>query len=337
MRKLFTSIAISFAATTLLAQDNPYFELFVSQSTYVPLTNTTSLNEGVVWDDPNWEVPIGFSFEYLGYHYDSLIFYGYDAYGAELLFRNSTVGYPDCQMSAYMMDLIDSEYDNNGKAASDIRYSLEGAEGSRIFKLEWSNAAFYNDDIEFTNYSMRINFQVWLFEQDGAIEFHYGPSTNLNNDVIQDYEGIPVTFIRNYVETPEYGWEGAYMLTGDPMNPDWIYAATASEFDNSIFLSDTPVDGTVYRFMPVLVNVDEENAELVLEMYPNPASNILTLWTPTKEKAKTQIYDATGRIVESVILNDSATQIDVSSWAPGVYQVVMLCNNQSSVQKLIVQ
>lgn len=337
MRKLFTFIAIAFASLVAQAQDNPYFELFVSSSTYIPLTNTTSLNEGMVWDDPDWQVPIGFSFEYLGYHYDSLIFYGYDGYGAELLFTNVTDGYPDCQMSGYMMDLIDSEHDNNGKAASDVRYAVEGSEGSRIFKLEWSNAAFFNDDIEFTNYSMRINFQVWLFEQDGAVEFHYGPSIGLNNDVIQDYVGIPVTFIRDYVEVPDYGWEGAYMLTGDPLNPDWIYAATPGEFDNSVFLNDTPVDGTVYRFMPVLVNVDEEKAELALRMYPNPATNILTLSKPGKEMAMVQVCDATGRIIESIVLNDTTTQVDVSSWASGVYQVVMFYNNQTFVQKLIVQ
>lgn len=337
MRKLYSLLLASISFLSIHAQDNPYFELFVSQSSYQSLTNTTSLNEGMVWDDPDWQVPIGFSFEYLGYHYDSLLFYGYDGYGAELLFRNTTAGYPDCQMSGYMMDLIDSEYDNNGKAASDIRYSLEGTEGSRIFKLEWFNAAFYNDDIEFTNYSMRINFQVWLFEQDGAIEFRYGPSVNLDNAVIQDYEGIPVTFIRNYQEVPDYAWEGAYMLTGDPLNPDWIYAATPSEFDNSIFLSDTPSEGTVYRFMPLLVNVAEQEPMVKLDVYPNPASDVVTLVKNGHETVFVRVFDAVGREVKSLQLKESQTKLVLEDWADGVYQLVLSYEGHTSVQKLIVQ
>jgi hypothetical protein len=337
MKKLYFSFAIVLLTFGANAQDNPYFELFVSSSTYAPLENSNSLNQGVVWDDPDWSLPIGFEFEYLGYNFDSLVFYGYDGYGAELLFKNITGGSPDCQISAYMMDLIDSEYDNNGKAASDVRYTLEGTTGSQIFKLEWSNVAFYNDDIEETNYSMRMNFQIWLFEQDNAIEFHYGPSQNLDNNVIQDYAGIPVTFIRNYIEVPDYAWEGAYMLSGDPSAPTWIYAATPGDFDNASYLTDTPVDGTVYRFIPTLVGVTEHNVSKEINIYPNPASDKINIPWTSEEKEVVQIFDALGRTVFTAQLNSGMNSIDVSAWESGVYTLHIQQGDSLFVEKLMVQ
>lgn len=337
MKKLYITFAIVLLTFGANAQDNPYFELFVSSSTYAPLVNSTSLNQGMVWDDPDWSLPIGFEFDYLGYNFDSLVFYGYDGYGAELLFKNITEGSPDCQISAYMMDLIDSEYDNNGKAASDVRYTLEGTAGEQIFKLEWSNVAFYNDDIQETNYSMRMNFQIWLFEQDNAIEFHYGPSQNLDNNVIQDYAGIPVTFIRNYVEVPDYAWEGAYILTGDPTAPTWIYAATPGEFDNASYLTDTPVDGTVYRFIPTLVGVAELNVSQEINIYPNPASDKINIPWTSEEKEVVQIFDALGRIVYTAQLNSGINSIDVSAWESGVYTLHIQQGDRLFVEKLMVQ
>ena len=337
MKKLYTTFAIVLLAFVSKGQDNPYFELFVSNSVYAPLENSNSLNQGTVWDDPDWSVPIGFEFDYLGYNFDSLVFYGYDAYGAELLFKNISGGSPDCQISAYMMDLIDSEYDNNGKAASDVRFTLEGPLGSQIFKLEWSNVAFYNDDIQATNYSMRMNFQMWLFEQDNAIEFHYGPSENLNNAVIQDYNGIPVTFIRNYVEVPDYAWEGAYMLTGDPSAPTWIYAATPGDFDNSTFITDTPTDGTVYRFIPTLVGVSEQSTELNIQMYPNPAVDQFNITWASDEKQFVEIYDALGRNVYNALLNKGVNSFDVSAWESGVYTIRIQHGDILFVEKLMVQ
>ncbi len=337
MKKFYLSFAIVLIAFASQAQDNPYFELFVSSSTYAPLENSNSLNQGMVWDDPDWSLPIGFDFEYLGYNFDSLIFYGYDAYGAELLFKNTSDGSPDCQISAYMLDLIDSEFDNNGKASSDVRYALEGTPGSQIFKLEWSNVAFYNDDFTSTNYTMRMNFQMWLFEQDNAIEFHYGPSQNLDNDVIQDYTGIPVTFIRNYVEVPQYGWEGAYMLTGDPTAPTWIYAATPGDFDNSSFLIDSPSDGTVYRFIPVLVGVNEQATLPNITVYPNPASDKININLASDKSQLMQIFDALGRNVFNAQLSKGMNSFDVSNWESGVYTVHIQDGDSLFVEKLMVQ
>jgi hypothetical protein len=337
MKKLYLSFSIVLMTFVSNAQDNPYFELFVSSSSYAQLENSTSLNQGLVWDDPDWSLPIGFDFEYLGYNFDSLLFYGYDAYGAELLFKNVSDGSPDCQISAYMLDLIDSEFDNNGKAASDVRYVLEGTPGSQIFKLEWSNVAFYNDDFTSTNYTMRMNFQVWLFEQDNAIEFHYGPSLNLDNNVIQDYTGIPVTFIRNYVEVPAYAWEGAYMLTGDPTAPTWIYAATPGDFDNASFLTDTPVDGTVYRFIPMLVSINEQTALRNISVYPNPASDKININWPSEEQQLVQIFDALGRTVFTAQLNSGINSIDVSNWESGVYTLHIQQGDSLFVEKLMIQ
>src|SRR5690606_16680480 len=49
---------------------------------------------------------------------------------------------------------------------------LDGSFGDRIFKLEYDNAGFSIEHIPRKSY---INFQIWLYERDGAIEMRYGP------------------------------------------------------------------------------------------------------------------------------------------------------------------
>ena len=66
--------------------------------------------------------------------------------------------------------------DSLGLDPSIIRWQTSGAPGEQVFTIEWANAGFY-EEIEDSMSTSFVNLQVRLFEADGAIEFHYGPSS----------------------------------------------------------------------------------------------------------------------------------------------------------------
>ncbi|MFN8699792.1 MAG: VPS10 domain-containing protein [Flavobacteriales bacterium] len=55
-----------------------------------------------------------------------------------------------------------------------------------------------------------------------------------------------------------------------------------------------------------------------LSILPNPADNQLTIRSP-QQRGMMEVFDATGRLVESVLIREETTILDVSDWSPGVY------------------
>jgi PKD repeat protein len=53
-------------------------------------------------------------------------------------------------------------------------------------------------------------------------------------------------------------------------------------------------------------------------LFPNPAEDQLTIRSP-QERGMLEVIDATGRLVESVLIREETTILDVSDWSPGVY------------------
>ncbi len=71
--------------------------------------------------------------------------------------------------------------------------------------------------------------------------------------------------------------------------------------------------------------------------YPNPSGSLVNVeWKNTAFTGSLALYDATGRMVwNSSLSKISATQIDLSTFAPGVYTLQLLgSDNQTSVLRL---
>lgn len=70
--------------------------------------------------------------------------------------------------------------------------------------------------------------------------------------------------------------------------------------------------------MTTTTGVAEESSEQNAHVYPNPASDILTIETGTEE-GFIEIADMTGRIVVTSMINSNVTRIDVTGLASGMY------------------
>ncbi|HET6992846.1 MAG TPA: T9SS type A sorting domain-containing protein, partial [Bacteroidia bacterium] len=85
------------------------------------------------------------------------------------------------------------------------------------------------------------------------------------------------------------------------------------------------------------VNEAQQNNSLLFSLYPNPASDLLTIeYKPQSKNARYEVYDLTGRIVESEKLIPSGqTVISVQDFSSGIYLVRVIDNDKISAKKFI--
>lgn len=319
---------LSYFAGAQNQPQNPFFFFIVDNQPYQTLENSISLTQGIPYDDPSYLVPLGFEFEYLGDFYDSLVFAGIDSYGAELAFFKSVPGYPVHLISPYMMDIIDGQI-NGSKADSDIRYWVDGEVGNRVFYLEWSNVGFYNEG---DPYSMRMNFMMRLYEGTNAIEFHYGSRTELDHNIITDYEGVPVVFTKN-VDENEQSIESMQALSGNPSNPTLLEYTNVGDFIMGEQLVETPFENTVYRFNPLFINTNETD-ENEIKTYPNPANE--KLYVQIDQPGLVTLWNATGQKVYESFFTQGLNEVDVAALPTGLYFLKKVNEEKELVKKLII-
>lgn len=118
---------------------------------------------------------------------------------------------------------------------SKILYAVEGTPGDRIVKVEWQNAGLENAD---TTHS--YNFQAWVYQRSGVIEFRYGPT---GTGVITT--GGP--WVGAFLSPPDVSsMTEKIWIGGDPTKPKLDTSRTV-KFPR---LSRFPDNGTVYRLIP---------------------------------------------------------------------------------------
>ncbi|WP_196887878.1 T9SS type A sorting domain-containing protein [Aureivirga sp. CE67] len=293
MFKKITIAASLFLAMNLNAQD--YTFQGATTEEYTDLENAISINDGEIWDDPTYEVPIGFTINFNGMETDKIYFD--ESVGAEV---NLTPSFENSILMLTYLDLIDKgDYNEDGVSLSPISYVLEGEEGSRIFKLEWKNAGIFDED---TPESV-INIQLWIYEEDQKIEFHYGEIDVKNPETLfQGYEtngDLVMIGAVNQEENSEY----MILLHGNASNPEHtIYNPLPdNEFQPESFDSAIP-SNTVYTFVKTDygVGVEEELLASKLNVFPNPVRESFTLNfdKTVLEIEKVEIYNTLGQKVK---------------------------------------
>lgn len=81
---------------------------------------------------------------------------------------------------------------------------------------------------------------------------------------------------------------------------------------NQNYLTPTPT------VAPVGLNEQHASA-VVVNVFPNPASGIVTLATDNEQAANATIFDATGKQVDKLNFIDNKVKLDVSSYSNGLY------------------
>jgi len=89
----------------------------------------------------------------------------------------------------------------------------------------------------------------------------------------------------------------------------------------------------------LLVSVNELIPNSSINVYPNPAKNVVTIEfaDPTTSKYKIKITDITGKIVYTDWISDQRMDVDIQNIAPGIYMVEIVGSDNMYQEKLIIK
>ena len=314
------------------AQTLPY-TFSVDQGTYSPLTNAISVNNGATWDDDDYQLPLSFAFKLYGQTIDSLYLYS-ELTSFIAIGINSD---PTPLLFSYGADLIDRGI-ISGVSQSSISYKVDGTSGSRIFKIEWANAGFYEDDSN-TDF---INTQLWLFEGSNIIEMHFGPKQVNNPFSFSGFTGPIFGFMDNYSETVDTVFNLWY-LKGPVGNPV-VTKISGQEIESLVqTVNGAPGNGLIYRFSPNVVSVNNPNQfDASFSVNPNVTKQFLSIslsdeLAANRNGLQYEIMDQLGKKVLSEPVRESLQQVDMSGLSNGVYFVRLRSSNGILVTKKVVK
>jgi len=291
---------------------------------YQDLVNSTSLNDGEVWDDPEYQISIGFDFTISTHTFNTIYIVDWTA-GGELSTNVNETGVLPI-MSPIGQDIVDRG-DGTSVSQSNISYKTEGDVGSRILKIEWNNAGFWEDETQ----NDFINFQMWLYESSNIIEYRYGVS-EINNPAnsFEGEAGPVVTLIPSIDLDSGDLIEDAYLLEGTPANPNFVVVTPGDEYEGD-FLQGAIPSGTVYSFNPGTLSSEEYNT-IEFKMYPNPVDSELNILLSTQAYNVT-FFNSLGQHLS--LVENTKGVFDVSSLNSGIYFVEIKTNTGNIVKRLI--
>lgn len=316
MKTTLLSLALLIANTAFT--QSYVFSTFTDE--YNELTDPVVFTDEPDWDDPAILITMPFNFQMGDMDVPILSQLGL---GAEWGGFTSM----ELSMAGYYPDVINGE-----NPSSQIAWKTVGNDGNRILKIEYDNAAFYNEVSQNSTDENRVNFQMWFYEVDNAIEFRFGESNITDPELVYDgFQGPPI-----YIATDVNFNTGAAsfvgVLTGDPSNPDMEVLTNFFDVGLEQSLNGTPANGRVYRFAPGTVGVDNSIQEK-FSLYPTIAQQELNLRGDIVFGDAYRIISLDGRTVSSGLLSSST--VDVSSLASGTY--LFQIDNFGKAQKFVKQ
>jgi hypothetical protein len=280
------------------ASSAPYVEL----SGGTPAVNAT-------WDDPGYNVPIGFVFNFYGNTISTVHQIPTIAY--PLLTTDDsadTLGF----FMVFGADLIDRGYADT-LFESPITYKTTGAAGNRVFTMEWKNAGFFKEYFYLADNNDFVNFQMRLYENDGTIEYHFGPSNVSNPELDYDSTGAFVGLVEKISSVTGFSGGEALLLTGNPTNPNVV------ESYIDVYLNGTIPANTVYTFTRDVTAVDDL-VTLTERPYfsPNPCNDFIGINPAGLDEIvpPLDLYNSTGMLVKSI---QQVETIETSDLPSGIY------------------
>jgi hypothetical protein len=82
----------------------------------------------------------------------------------------------------------------------------------------------------------------------------------------------------------------------------------------------------------VITNIEDLDANILVNIFPNPTSDFVNLSVEKFEGLTLQIYDTAGKLVEQTELNQSLTSFRVSHYADGTYLLTLTYNKDKKIK-----
>lgn len=222
---------------------------------------------------------------------------------------------------------------SNTGSLSPISYVVDGPVGNRIGKVEWKNAGVTQSSPSPPNPAHFVNCQLWLYEQGGRMEIHFGNSLTTATSFQNNFIFIKTNSDNDIAVTP----------TGNSNTPTYIVEHCTRPCYGSII--GTPAAGMVYVFTPNtnFVLASRAPATLAIGSYPNPARRQLTLdlqGAPAQE-VDGRLLDVQGRTVYTFHLSaqqaKASAAVALPALAAGLYALHLRCaDGRQQMQRLAI-
>ncbi len=343
MRKIYLGLsALLFLVTALSAQQgdtkvgksdwqlhpNPQatraflYEFSMDTMPYVDLVDSISINAGSFWDDPEYVIPLDFPFYYMGEEIDFLVM---GDFGGLLFGYSNDAGSNQAAVFApFNTDLIDRGMEN-GPSLSPLSYKVMGTPGDQIMIIEFKNAGSYGESEDAGTTTMYISFQMWLYENDNVIAFHYGPRMIDNPSSFYSGETGAIIGLAA-IDLNNFDAYNINILEGNANAP------SLAEAINTI--SGTPALGVRYLFTPLSSSTTNPPADFLLAVSPNPTREALTI-TTDENLLNVTIMSLTGTAVWTSAAVVSGQSIAVDHLSAGMYLLQVSTARGTKVMKWI--
>lgn len=309
MKKQLLAIFIGITAGFTAKAQMPY-SLAVQNQAYQELTGTTSVNGTTIWDDDNYIIPLGFNFQFGGKTMTSLDLIGLSAMGT------------DTSGIMQMFSLIGTDLSDRGSLGSSskspVRYTVTGAAGSKIFKLELFNAGFSDEMYTYNTLDDSLNLQLWLYEATNAIEIHFG-SSKISHMADYFFFGGPMIGYAKNMDIDQGDFDVMYALKGSPAAPT-IDSVEKGSF-NFPSLNAYPPSGTVYTFTPKPATAIKNIMTDKITVYPTQCTDAIYIENDNVPDTYYQLLSLTGNVVKNGKVDNGRNKIDISNLTAGMYIV----------------
>jgi Secretion system C-terminal sorting domain len=300
-----------FLSSLGFAQTLPY-AFTVLNEVYEPLSDSISINQGEIWDDPEYLVPIGFNIQVMDELWNQLFI---TAPGAlcigDLMADSIHILLP------VLEDICDVGLSTE-LSESPISYTLQGEPGARIFKVEWSNVGFYEEYYASNTNFNTFSFQLWLHEGTNVIEYRFGPSSIKGGNFFQ-FGGPMCAIGEDFANGEKNAWQNLWYLGNEPSAPT-VELLDPTDFKSVTPLFNLPESGTVYHFGPLFAG-QLEMQTLRMRVFPTLADETLYIETAAHRTMTLSILDLSGHTIEHHTIQRNLQEINIAHLPVGVYFV----------------
>jgi PKD repeat protein len=228
------------------------------------------------------------------------------------------------------------------------QYSFEQIDGI-IVPVVVSEPGEYNSYVTFyiwngnTIYPEEVLYEKQMFLRDIPSNFNY--PIDLESPVLVDGPFF-VGYKINYVDTDDDGISNDEFAVSIAQNRNYpsgintLYVQTNSEWSTATAKFGIKTSSAI-KPVTCIVDVESFDAENNIEIYPNPANDIISINTGDVKSGTEiliQIIDQTGRVIlsETKFAGSSEISFDINSYPTGLYFINMIIDNNQVTKKILV-
>jgi len=293
--------------------------------TFSELTGTYSdLTESIILEDADYDDENFLLIDITG---ETIPFFGLDFnFGGITTYAVQPLGNVrvDNDSSAVLLDALRSLGIYPLDETTKLSYQIDGAPGSHIIKVEWKNHT-----LTFGEPGNIINFQIWVYQETGLIEFHYGPRSESNaSDLPEEdplYIGLlyaPDDFLDLYEKIWISGEIDDVQIDLEPIN-------------NYEPMLGVPDEGTIYRFTPTFLSTQNYPGKEMLSDFvlaPNPAIESVTIQNLPEAILTVDVLNTQGKLVRQF---SASNQLEISDLESGIYFIRVETDSYIGIKRLI--